>query len=214
MRKKTMVDTLEVPSTRLGDMVAERIANAIIDGTMPEGARVRDQEIAQNLGVSRMPVREALQRLQRVGLIETAASRYTRVTTVTPEVAQATRQFTGHYVTSLMRMALGPSTPEARTEAAFEIDRIVAALETGGAPSAAYRDLQALFMRLAGNAFLSLVASDIGLAIQRNLAALDASEGAAAHAATLLRGLRDAVLDGNAPAAARVLHDLFGIEGE
>ncbi|WP_205829440.1 GntR family transcriptional regulator [Microbacterium sp. MEC084] len=207
-----MIDTLEVPSMRLSDMVAERIATAIIDGTMPAGSRVRDQELAQKLGVSRMPVREALQRLQRVGLIETAASRYTRVTAVTPEVAQATRQFAGHYVTSLMRMALAAATPEARVTAAAEIDAMVAELDAGGSPAVAYRELQALFMRVADNAFMSMVSSDLGLAIERNLATLDGPDGT--QVAAMLRDLRDAVLDGDAAAGARVLQSAFGVEDE
>jgi len=68
---------------RLSDLAFERIAEAIVDGTLEPGVVLRDHELASQLGVSRMPVREALQRLERAGLVETAASRFTRVTVFT-----------------------------------------------------------------------------------------------------------------------------------
>lgn len=208
------MDTLDVPSMRLGDMVADRIAAAIVDGTLPAGSRVRDQELAEQLGVSRMPVREALQRMQRVGLIETSASRYTRVTEVTPELIAATRQFTGHYVTSLMRMALATTSPESRVNAVAEIDRIISGLKGGGSPSRAYRELMELFMEVADNAFIALVSTDLGLAIQRNLGTCDGEDGESARAIARLGDLRDAVLDGDVTAAAHAIELLFGVEGE
>ncbi|HWY68363.1 MAG TPA: GntR family transcriptional regulator [Terriglobales bacterium] len=56
-----------------------RIRDWIIDGTLRPGETLRDQEIAQLLGVSRTPVREALRRLEDEGFVETALNRWTRV---------------------------------------------------------------------------------------------------------------------------------------
>lgn len=41
----------------------------IANGTMGPGSRVRENEIAERLGISRTPVREALRRLEAEGLI-------------------------------------------------------------------------------------------------------------------------------------------------
>ena len=47
-------------------------------------------QLAEQFGVSRTPVREALQRLREIGVIEASASRFTRVADVTPvQTAQA-----------------------------------------------------------------------------------------------------------------------------
>lgn len=46
---------------------------AIIDGTYPPGERVTEQEVSATAGVSRTPVREALQRLEAEGLITVTA---------------------------------------------------------------------------------------------------------------------------------------------
>lgn len=209
-----MIETLEISPMRLSDMVAERIAEAIMDGTIPAGSRVRDHDLAQQLGVSRMPVREALQRLQRIGLIETAASRYTRVTEVTPELADATRQFAGHYSVSLVRMAIAGMTPDQRVTATRGIDGIIERLEHDGSTVTARRELQELLTRNSRNAFMTVVSSDLGLAIQRNLAATTLPLATAAELIQNLRDLRDALLQGDADAAERLVRSQYGIEGE
>lgn len=57
----------------------EKIREWVIHGTLRPGELLRDQEIAQSLGVSRTPVREALRRLEDEGFVETALNRWTRV---------------------------------------------------------------------------------------------------------------------------------------
>jgi DNA-binding GntR family transcriptional regulator len=59
-----------VPRTRSrADFVYENLRDAISDGRIAGGERVREEEVARNLGVSRTPVREALQRLQQRGIL-------------------------------------------------------------------------------------------------------------------------------------------------
>lgn len=64
--------------------VFEQILTAVNDGSLLPGERVNDGELAKQLGVSRTPVREAIQRLREIGVIEASASRFTRVAEVTP----------------------------------------------------------------------------------------------------------------------------------
>ena len=47
--------------------VCERVRERIVDGTYPPGGRLVERSIAADLGVSRVPVREALQTLVREG---------------------------------------------------------------------------------------------------------------------------------------------------
>ena len=55
------------------------LRDAIVDGTLQPGERLRDQELCEWLGLSRTPVREALNRLEQDGLVESAPQRFTRV---------------------------------------------------------------------------------------------------------------------------------------
>jgi len=59
--------------------VFERLLADIIDGTLEPGRRLRDDELTGLLGVSRTPLREAVARLEELGLVDTAPNRFTRV---------------------------------------------------------------------------------------------------------------------------------------
>ena len=70
----------------------------IHEGNLLPGERISDARLADQFRVSRTPVREAIQRLRDLGLIEASASRYTRVASVTPrQTAQAMVVWTALY---------------------------------------------------------------------------------------------------------------------
>jgi DNA-binding GntR family transcriptional regulator len=70
--------------------VFEQILMAVHTGELLPGQRISDAALAEQLGVSRTPVREALLRLREIGVVEASASRFTRVADVTPlQTAQA-----------------------------------------------------------------------------------------------------------------------------
>ena len=61
------------PKANLTEVVYDSVYSAIQDGTFRPGHRVREIEIGEWLQVSRTPVREALQRLQSEGILESRA---------------------------------------------------------------------------------------------------------------------------------------------
>jgi DNA-binding GntR family transcriptional regulator len=56
--------------TLLTDQVYEVIHQAIISGELPAGSRLRVRDLAEQVGTSVMPVREAIRRLEEAGLAE------------------------------------------------------------------------------------------------------------------------------------------------
>ncbi|WP_138418324.1 GntR family transcriptional regulator [Sinomonas gamaensis] len=62
-------------SASRANSVYEWLRERIIDGTLPAGSRVRERDIATELNVSRVPVREALPQLESEGYIETIPRR-------------------------------------------------------------------------------------------------------------------------------------------
>lgn len=54
----------------------------IIEGKLEAGQKLRDKELAEQLGVSRTPIREALLRLEDEGLVVTKANRSTTVSPI------------------------------------------------------------------------------------------------------------------------------------
>ena len=59
--------------------VADHLRSAILGGRIGPGERVRQEDIAQQLGASRLPVREALQMLAAEGLVEHEPNKGARV---------------------------------------------------------------------------------------------------------------------------------------
>ena len=57
------------------DRVHEELLERIVAGELPPGARLRQEALAEELGVSRTPLREALARLVTEGLVEFAPNR-------------------------------------------------------------------------------------------------------------------------------------------
>lgn len=54
---------------RTYELVLNRLRDAIVGGTLRPGEQIKTEDIAKDLGVSRMPVREALHRLEVEGLV-------------------------------------------------------------------------------------------------------------------------------------------------
>src|SRR3954469_16171845 len=66
----------------LRDQAYVSIRDAIVNGTLAPGETLRDPELEKWLGVSRTPIREALSRLERAGLVHTLPGRSTVVSTI------------------------------------------------------------------------------------------------------------------------------------
>jgi DNA-binding GntR family transcriptional regulator len=64
-----------IPRATFASMVGERIRSNIIEGVLPPGSQLHEVELAASFGVSRGPVREALQRLIQEGLLRSEAHR-------------------------------------------------------------------------------------------------------------------------------------------
>lgn len=64
--------------------VFDNILASVLSGDLLPGQRISDAALAEQYGVSRTPVREALQRLREIGIVEASAGRFTRVAEVTP----------------------------------------------------------------------------------------------------------------------------------
>lgn len=81
------------------DSAAAQLRGEILNGTMPPGTLLAESAVAEQLGVSRVPVREALFTLEREGLVEFSATGRAFVKQLTP------RDFEELY---LLRLALEP----------------------------------------------------------------------------------------------------------
>lgn len=75
-------------TARVVDQAYQALQDALADGTIRPGTRLYEVQLAEQLGVSRTPVREALQRLEAVGLARRLPGRGLVVAEVTDEDVQ------------------------------------------------------------------------------------------------------------------------------
>jgi DNA-binding GntR family transcriptional regulator len=66
----------------LRDVVAAELRRLILDGTLPPGERLIEDRLADLLGVSRNPIREAIRMLEAEGFLEVTARRGSFVATL------------------------------------------------------------------------------------------------------------------------------------
>lgn len=77
----------KMPTT--SDVILKYLRGSITDGTLDEGEPIRQDDVARLFNVSKIPVREALKRLESEGLVEFKRHRGAIVTSVSePEIAQ------------------------------------------------------------------------------------------------------------------------------
>lgn len=106
------------------------LAARIADHTYPSGHVLRISKLSDDFGTSRTPVREALQRLSRTGLIEIHPSWHTIVTETDPAGMARTGEVAAMQCGIIARLAAQTSTAEDRQVDAVLAQR--AAVEVNG----------------------------------------------------------------------------------
>jgi len=127
-----------VRRTLLRDTAYEVIRDAIVRADIPPGAVVSNAAVAEQLGLSRAPVRDALARLADEGLVETKPQSYTRVTPLAlkevrdaAEVVRAMHELAARTAVPLLTAGHIEAMREANRqfEAATQAEDVDAALE-------------------------------------------------------------------------------------
>jgi DNA-binding GntR family transcriptional regulator len=92
--------------------VYEHLKKLIVQGTLEPDEKLRDIDLANKLGVSRTPVREALRRLEDEGLVETKHNAWTRVSAVPYDLAERIYPIISTLEPLALEMAFESLTPE------------------------------------------------------------------------------------------------------
>lgn len=99
-------------SVTSSERVVTRVRDMILDGRLAPGDRLGEAVLAGRLGVSRTPVREALNRLDAEGLIEHSPNRGARVTTWTVEEIEAVFELRSTLEPRLTALAVPAATEQ------------------------------------------------------------------------------------------------------
>lgn len=194
----------------LRDDVYRRLRTAIVDGTFAPGEQLRDHELAEWLGVSRTPVREALLRLAQGGLVVAQPG---RSTVVSPLDVQDTRD-ARDVVAAMHELAAREGVPalsDADVAAMRDANRRFAAAVAAEDVEAALRaddELHGVLVRLAGNRALETVL-DLFTPLVRRAERLRFGSPAGRASAAQHEELIRLCAAGDAEAAAAVAYDTW-----
>lgn len=72
----------KIQRTSVRQEAYSKLRSWILDGTLPPGSQLRDKKLAEELGVSRTPIREALLRLEDEGFVKTKPNSSTLVSSI------------------------------------------------------------------------------------------------------------------------------------
>jgi DNA-binding GntR family transcriptional regulator len=129
---------------RLIDSVYARLRDMILINELRAGQKLTDRDLAEHLGVSRTPVREALGRLAMVGLVEVRNRRGFYVRQYSQEEVSDIYEFRKILEVNAARLAARNAKPEHIAE----FDRILARLESLSGGSTNYVKIVELDLRI------------------------------------------------------------------
>jgi len=81
--KRDVASTIPIPRDTFASLVTDQLRDSIVNGILEPGEQLSEVELAQRFGVSRGPVREALQRLIQEGLLRSEPHRGVTVPVLT-----------------------------------------------------------------------------------------------------------------------------------
>ena len=121
--------TEPLPDQNLADAVAGRIRAAIWTGQYQPGDRLVERRLAQEFGISHIPLREALARLTEEGLVERLPRRGARVASLTPRMLEEVSSLRVVLEQFVVRRLKDRFTHEARLELQGIVDRMIKAAD-------------------------------------------------------------------------------------
>ena len=193
----------------LRDDVYKRLRDAIVDGTFSPGEQLKDGELAEWLGVSRTPIREALLRLATTGLVVAIPGRSTTVTAIDAGAVRDARDVIGAMHSLAVRQMAGQLTDTDIARMKEANHRFAEAVASGdvAAAHAADEELHKVPITALGNHALEAVVEHYDPLVRR------AERQRFVHHGEISVALHDQLIEllstGNAEEAATVAFDIW-----
>ena len=189
----------------LVDRVYRSLLDAISDGSLAPGERITQEEIAQQLAVSRQPVLQALRLLKKDGFVEDAPGRGLQVAALQPQVIQHIYQVRGALDALAARLAA-----QRRFRIAPELMEAGRSAARGGNVSAMIEADMAFHRAIydaAGNPLIGESARLHWRHLQRVMGAVLQEMGQREAVWDEHQAIADAIAAGDAERAARLIED-------
>ena len=182
----------------LRDDVYSSIRDAIVNGTFAPGERLRDSELEGWLGVSRTPIREALLRLERAGLVIAQPGKATLVAPYNLASTVSAQQVVAAMHELAARLSVASVTEAQIQQMAAANERFARALELIDVEAAlsADDDFHAVFVAVSRNEMIAEMLEQVTPVLRRvermRFGSFSARDSVAQHAEIVrLTRLRD-----------------------
>jgi DNA-binding GntR family transcriptional regulator len=191
---------------RLVDDATQTLRDAILDGRFTAGARLRQTDLADQLAISRTPVREALGRLQHEGLVELLPGGGVRVAVLALEEAAELYDLREVLDGLAARLAAQRAAPASFARLERSLDRMAQCLARNDANQwfGAHVAFHEEIFRATGNARLIALSTMVRLSIQRFHPVLLRTPHRLADADREHRGIHAAIVAGDGERAEQL----------
>ena len=163
-------DRIERKSTT--EIVYEHLKESILDGSLTPGTRLVEAQIAEQMGISRSPVREALRLLEADRLIETESGRGTSVKRLSAEEiweVYTARQLIEGYVAALAAQRATPADVSGLEAALEKVLALAEAEDYSGTVKADF-EIHRLIWEASGHRLLCDILSRLDVQIRMFMA--------------------------------------------
>ena len=203
------LDGPAIDRSLLRDDVYRRLRDAIVDGTFAPGEQLKDGDLADWLGVSRTPVREALLRLGSSGLVVALPGRSTTVSKIDARAVRDARDVIAAMHELAVRETAGRLSEDDIGRMRAANDRFARAVAAGDIDAALDADdeIHRIPVTLLGNRAIEAVLDQFDPLVRRAERLRFSADG---HASVELHArLIDLIAAGDAPAAAAAAFDIW-----
>lgn len=158
-----------ISRSSMRDEVYHHLLGWIVEGVLKPGEKIVDKDLADHMGVSRTPVREALRRLEDKDLVESSANRWTRIS----EIPEDEPDMVYPIIRTLEKLALSLAMPRLRQKDYSRMktanERFSAALTQGDTAAALRADgeFHNVYIEGSGNVLLIRILSDLKIRSRR-----------------------------------------------
>lgn len=158
-----------ISRSNMRDEVYDALLSWILEGVLRPGEKLLDKDIAEKMGVSRTPVREAMRRLEDKELVVSSANRWTKVTDISVEEPKMIYPI----IWTLEELAIEEAFPrmnkadfEKMESANIDLKKALENADPVGA-SRADADFHDVFIELTDNPYLISILQDLKIRYRR-----------------------------------------------
>jgi DNA-binding GntR family transcriptional regulator len=201
---------------RRADIIADKLEERIFNGTYSDGDRLDEVRLAEQFSVSRTPLREALQRLARSGLVELIPRRGAFVRQPGPVELMEMFEVMAEIEAVCGRLAAKRISDEALTELHDANTKCQAAVEAQD-PDSYYIEnerFHKIIYRESGNGFLEAETGNLHRRLQPFRRQQLRLRGRMAQSMSEHRAIVEALERGDSETAANALRGHVAIQGE